>query len=181
MLAKAMLNFRKQLKANDITFCYSGYMTEELLLGIGNTLKKQMDSSLLGKRKGKAVFSVFVEQMQNVIRFSAERIKHSGKMDLSYGIMAVGEAGYKVFIAFGSIVNAADAVLFKGKLDQIKQLDKEGLKTLWKETLREENTEARHNVCAGFIDIARRAKGDIEYEFVRITPEWFFFTIKAFL
>ena len=181
MFAKTMLNFRKQLNGQGITFCYSGYMSEDLLLGIGNTIKKKMSFSVMGKRKSKSVFSVFVEQMQNVIRLSAERIKDSGKSELSYGVMAVGEVGYNVFVTCGHIVHATDAIRIKADLDNINSLDRDGLKELWKKTLRDELQDDGKWGMAGFIDIARRAKGGLEYEFVKVTPQWSFFTIKAFL
>ncbi len=181
MLAQTMLNFRNQLHENGITFCYSGFMTEDLLLGIGNTIKKKMEISEMDKKKSKSVFSVFVEQMQNVIRYSAERETHSDSTELSYGILTVGEADGKAFVTCGNIVRAADTPRLKNGLDKIKGLDKEGLKALWKETLKGDTPEGSKGAGVGFIDIARRAEGGIEYDFVEVDQDRFFFTLKAFI
>ena len=181
MLAKTMLGFRKSLNEQGIKFCYIGYITEDMLPGIGSTLKKKMALSVMDRRKSKSVFSVFIEQMQNLIRYSAERETYIDNTDISYGVMAVGEVGYKIFVTCGNIVHATDAVRIKADLGKLTSLDKAGLKALWKETLKGESPEGGKGVGAGFIDIARRAKGGIEYEFVKVNPEWFFFTIKAFL
>jgi len=35
-----MLEFKKYLTENGIVFCYGGYMTEDILHGIGSALKK---------------------------------------------------------------------------------------------------------------------------------------------
>lgn len=183
MQTKTMLAFRKVLKAESITFCYSGFMTEALLMGIGNTIKKQMQFSALGKRKSKSVFSVFVEQMQSVLRFSAERIKKEDQSELSYGVLAIGESGYKVSVACGHIIHAADAARFKQGLDQIKRMDSAELKAYWKDSLRREYDGECCELSAdiSFINIARRSKGFFEYDFVKISDNWVFFTIKAFL
>jgi hypothetical protein len=181
MLADIMLDFRNQFQAQGITFCYSGFMTEDLLLGIGTTIKKKLEMSELDKKKCKTVFSVFVEQMQNVIRYSAERETHFDNTDMSYGIMAVGDVDGKVFVTCGNMVQAADAQHLKAGLDKIKSLDKDGLKALWKETLKGDTPEGSKGAGVGFIDIARRAEGGIEYGFVPVDATRFFFTIKAFI
>ena len=55
-----------------IMFCYSGYMTQNVLSAIGETIKLEANDTDLGKSK--KVFSVFVEGVQNVIRYSADKI-----------------------------------------------------------------------------------------------------------
>ncbi len=181
MFAKTMLGFRKLLNEQGIKFCYIGYMSEDMLPGIGSTLKKKMSLSVMDRRKSKSVFSVFIEQMQNLIRYSAERETYEGATDISYGVMAVGEVGYRFFVTCGNIVHASDAVRIKAVLTKISRLDKAGLKALWKEALKNDSPDIGLGGGAGFIDIARRAKGAIEYEFVKVNAEWFFFTIKAYL
>lgn len=155
-------------------------MSEELLLGIGNMLKKKIASSQ-SKRKLRPVFSVFVEQMQTVLQISAERDHDGEDSKFSYGVIAMGEAGYNVFIACGNIIHTADALSLKKQLDFIKGLDPAGLKNLWKRSLKDAIPGDPGLNYMGFINIARRAKGGIEYEFVRINPKWVFFTFKAFI
>jgi hypothetical protein len=181
MLANIMLDFRNQFQAQGISFCYSGFMTEDLLVGIGTTIKKKLEMSELDKKKCKTVFSVFVEQMQNVIRYSAERETHFDNTDMSYGIMAVGDVDGKVFVTCANVIQSGDAERLKSSLDRIKGLDREGLKALWKETLRGDTPDGSKGAGVGFIDIARRAEGGIEYDFVPIGAGQSFFTIKAFI
>lgn len=181
MLADTMLSFRNKLHEQGITFCYSGFMTEELLLGIGNTIKKKMELADVDKKKSKSIFSVFVEQMQNVIRYSAERETLKDSTDLSYGILAVGDQDGKVFVTCGNVVRASDAAKLKAGLEKIKSLDKDGLKALWKETLKGDTPEGSKGAGVGFIDIARRAEGGMEFDFAELDGETSFFTIKAFM
>jgi len=181
MLAKDMLEFRKHLEAQGILFCYSGYMTEDILLGIGNALKKKMDIQDLDAKKKRAIFSIFVEQMQNVIRYSAEREMHKETTELSYGLLTVGEARGKVYVTCCNVVNAADAERLKITLSRVKGLDKDGLKALWKETLKGDTPEFSKGAGVGFIDIARLATGGIDYDFAPLEDGLLFFTIKAYI
>ncbi|EKO40525.1 MAG: hypothetical protein B193_0758 [Solidesulfovibrio magneticus str. Maddingley MBC34] len=181
MLAENMLQFRNQLQAHNISFCYSGFMTEDLLVGIGNTIRKKLEMSELDKKRCKTVFSVFVEQMQNVIRYSSERETHTDNTDLSFGIVAVGEDAGRVFVTCSNVVDNASACSLKSVLGKIKSLDKDGLKALWKETLKGDSPEGSKGAGVGFIDIARKADGGIEYDFAPIDGGRSFFTIKAFI
>ncbi|WP_027183093.1 SiaB family protein kinase [Desulfovibrio inopinatus] len=181
MLAETMMNFRNQLQEQGIAFCYCGFMTEDLLLGIGNTIKRKLEHSEIDKKKSKSVFSIFVEQMQNVIRYSAERETQVDKAELSYGIVSVGESDGQVFVTCGNVIEANDVPRLKEGLDKIKSLDKKGLKALWKETLKGETPEGSKGAGVGFIDIARRAEGGIEFDFAEIDASRSFFTIKAFI
>jgi len=181
MLAQTLAKFRSQFQDQGISFCYSGYMTEDLLLGIGNAIKKKLEMTDLDKKKCKTIFSVFVEQMQNVIRYSAERETHVDKTDMSYGIVAVGELNDSFFVACGNVVQKDDAERLRDGLDKIKSLDKDGLKALWKETLKGDAPEGSKGAGVGFIDIARRAEGGIEYDFDPLDETRVFFAIKAFI
>ena len=57
-----------------VIFAYSGYVTERVLSGVGEALKQKLtiddDTKTL-----RSVFAVFVEQMQNIIRYSAEKVE----------------------------------------------------------------------------------------------------------
>ena len=68
MLAENMLKFKRCLQDNGILFCYCGYMTEDILMGIGSAMKKKLELDDIDRKTSKSAFSVFVEQVQNVIR-----------------------------------------------------------------------------------------------------------------
>lgn len=62
-----------------------------------------------------------------------------------------------------------------------KGLDREGLKALWKETLKGDTPTGSKGAGVGFIDIARRARGGVEFDFLRLDDENTFFTVKAYI
>ena len=73
MLAKETLEFRGYLQNKGIIFCYSGYITEDVLAGIGDAIKRKLEHEKADKRTSRGLFSIFVEQMQNVILSTAEQ------------------------------------------------------------------------------------------------------------
>jgi Family of unknown function (DUF6272) len=181
MLASSMLEFKKYLQANGILFCYCGYMTEDILMGIGSAMKKKLELDEIDRQTSKAAFSVFVEQVQNVIRYSAEAEPETDDVQLKFGIMTVGETEGKVFITCGNVIRHEDVKKLKTALENIKSLDRKGLKALWKETLKGETPEGSKGAGVGFIDIARRAKGGIEFDFTEVDEKNHFFALRAYI
>jgi len=182
MLATEMYDLRDTLHQQGITFCYSGYMTEGILLGIGNAIKAQMHIGDTDVKLAKGVFAVFVEQVQNVIRYSAEKIsKEEDASELRYGILTVGTKDDMPFVACGNMIETKDAERLRLALTHIKGLDRDGLKALWKETLRGETPAGSKGAGVGFIDIARNARRGIDFDFRTVNESHVFFTLKALL
>lgn len=184
MLAKELAALRDTMQHDGIMFCFSGYMTEEVLTGIGSALKKKLEVESADKSTSKGLFSVFVELVQNVIRYSAEyeeSAKRPDILDLRYGVLTVGHSAEQYFVACGNVVRSQDAGRLSKGLAHIKGLDKDGLKELYKSTLRGETPEGSKGAGVGFIEIARRAEKGFEYDFQDIDAGRSFFALKAFI
>ena len=92
MIAEEMLYFREILADRGIQFCYCGYITEDILSGIGSSLKQKLAMENTNREVARAVFSLFVEQVQNVIRYSAEKklsAADSGLSDVEFRFIHV--------------------------------------------------------------------------------------------
>lgn len=184
MLAKQTYDFRGYLQEQGIIFCYSGYMTEGVLTGIGNAIKRKLEIEDADKRTSKGLFSIFVEQVQNVIRYSAEGAPERAEddaMELRYGVLTVGKMDDNYFVSCGNLIRNTDVERLSASLDHIKALDKEGLKNLYKETLRGETPKGSKGAGVGFIDIARRAEHGFEFDFAELDDEFSYFCLKAYL
>ncbi|XPV77087.1 MAG: SiaB family protein kinase [Desulfovibrio sp.] len=180
-LATDMYEFRNYLRNTGIIFCYSGYMTEDVLVGIGKAIKQKLTMDAEDKATAKAVFSIFVEQVQNVIRYSAEKETAENAAELRYGVLTVGRQDGQVFVTCGNVVTNNDRKRLQENLSSIQKLDSKQLKKLWKETLRGEIPEGSKGAGVGFIDIARRARQGFEFGFSEVDNDLSFFTLKAYI
>lgn len=181
MLATDMYQFRNYLQKTGIIFCYSGYMTEDILVGIGKAIKQKLSMDEEDKKTAKAVFSIFVEQVQNVIRYSAEKETRGDETELRYGVLTVGREEDKVFVTCGNTIKSDDRARLEENLAKIQKMDKKELKKLWKDTLRGETPEGSKGAGVGFIDIARRARQGFDFDFSEIDTDISFFTLKAYI
>lgn len=181
MLAEDMYKFRDYLKETGIIFCYSGYMTEDILVGIGNAIKQKLTMDDEDTSTAKSVFSIFVEQVQNVIRYSAEKETGEDMTELRYGVLTVGRKDGKVFVTCGNIIKNPDRDRLEGHLLSIQKMDKKELKKLWKDTLRGDTPDGSKGAGVGFIDIARRSRQGFEFDFSDVDDTNSFFTLKAYI
>lgn len=182
MLATDLYDLRTTLMRSGVMFAYSGYMTEQVRLAVGETLKQKLSMEDANVKTVRSVFAVFVEQMQNIIRYSAERLPEeevAGEVDLSFGILTIGKENDQFVLLSGNLIRCEDIERVSDRLTQIQGLDHHQLKRLYKEKLREGPDEHSQGAGIGFIEIARRASRPIEFDFAKVDEKHSFFALKA--
>ena len=184
MLARDMYDFRGELAQKGIIFCYCGYMTEDVLSGIGGALKTKLELDHEERSRARSLFAVFVEQVQNVVRYSAEREDGGDSKlakELRYGVLVVGKSDEKYFVACSNLIAKEDVSRLDASLLAIQQMNASELKTLYKETLRGETPQHSKGAGVGFIDIARRAIYGFEFDFAKVNDKHSYFCLKAYV
>ena len=181
MPAADLYKLNSYLQSNDITFCYRGYLTESMLFSIGEAIKNTLTVGEADKKTSKNAFSVFVEQVQNVIRYSAQRGIVEEDTEVSYGILTLGKDDGKVYIDCGNPIETKDVDKIKENLEKIKSLDRKELKALYKTILKGDVPEGSKGAGVGFIEVALRAKNGFDYSFVEIDSKNYFFSLKAYV
>lgn len=186
MLAQEYYNFHQSLTHKGLIFSFFGYVSEGILFALGEALKQKMAVDEHDKNTTKKVFSVFVEQVQNIIRYSADRVTTSESEDadpveLSAGVIAVGDDNGKFFVVCGNIVQAEECDRLRGRLAHLASLDKTELKKYYREKLMEGPDEGSKGATIGLIEIARRSSEPVESDFLELPDGNNFFCLKAFI
>lgn len=173
--------FKRDLDAKGIVFSFSGYLSEGILFSLGEALREKMTLEDADGPTVRRVFSVFVEQMQNIIRYSAEKIvgNDGRSIELSAGMVTIGMEDKIFFIVCGNTVRNEDVPRLRERLDFLKGLDKDGIKAHYREQLRETPDEGSRGATIGLIEIARRASEPIDYDFADIDGDKTFFCLKV--
>ena len=187
MLASQLMDLRGMLHGQGVIFAYSGYVTELVLSGVGEALKQKLTIDDADTKTLRSVFAVFVEQMQNIIRYSAEKEQMSlppaaadnALKEIRYGILTIGREGHDYMVCAGNLVQRADVPRLHARLSRIREMSKDELKALYKEQLRAEPEEGSKGAGLGFMEIARRASKPIEFDFTNVDEVYSFFALKA--
>ncbi len=172
--------FYHQLQDKGIIFSFSGPISQSLLEGIGHTLKQKMTLEDTSTNIIQKVFSIFVELMQNIINYSAQKVTaEEAEHDISYGVLIVGKEEDHFYIISGNYIQKEQEAALHEKLTKIRSMDRDELKQFYKKQRRLQADNASKGAGLGFIEMARKASQPIEFEIARLENMYSFFVVKA--
>ncbi|KQT11848.1 hypothetical protein ASG40_07485 [Methylobacterium sp. Leaf399] len=187
MLAQDFLTFHEASRRGGVILSFGGDLSENVLFSLGEVLKLRMSQGETDASVAKRVFSIFVEQAQNIIRYSADKLprpqdKAPGPTGLvSGGMIVVGVEEGRFFVVCGNEVPQADVPTLRSRLAHIVGLSSEELKRFYREKLRQAPDEGSLGGSIGLIEIARRSSAPVEYDFHDIAGDRCLFCLKAYI
>lgn len=176
-------DLRRLVDDHGIHLCYSGVITEAIMTSIGASLRHKLELEGIDRKTRKSIFSAFVEQAQNVIRYSSQVhdspvVQRWGGVELGsfarvsllgpyrYGSLAVGTRKDGMhYVTSSNLVLAGDIQRLKELIDEIRLLDRVGLMSRMKAILKEGAPSGSRGAGVGLITIAREASGGLDYNF----------------
>jgi hypothetical protein len=176
-----LYDFYQDAKGKKIIFYYCGPIAQTSVEGVAQTLRKNLEYEDVGNLTSQSVFSVFIEQMQNILNYSAEKLagKENEEDELRVGAVVIGRKGTGYYILCGNKIYNNDITGLKEKIDEISGMNKDELKTLYKERRRMEAAPGSKGAGLGFIEMARKSSEPIDYRFTPIDDTYSFFTIRV--
>lgn len=176
-----LYEFYQEAKGKNVIFYYCGPIAHASIEGVAQTLRKNLEYEEVCNLTAQSVFSVFIEQMQNILNYSAERVTASEAMEneLRVGVVVIGYEQKGYFILCGNKIYNSDVQGLKDRLELIRNMNKEELKALYKERRRMEPEPESKGAGLGLIEMARKGTEPIEYSFLPIDDNFSFFTIRV--
>lgn len=181
--AGELFDLKKTMQRNRILHSYSGYMNEAVLLGVGDAIKRTIGFDEQPTRVARSVFGVFVEQMQNIIRYSTETLpeEETESSDFRYGILAIGLADGGYLVASGNQIRKSDKERIRSQLEVLQKSSPDELKKMYREKIHAGPDPGSKGASIGLIEIARRATRPIEFEFFDVNDTQTFFALKVII
>ena len=115
-------------------FCYSGPLTEDLLTQISQPVRVQLSDKETEETVSKRVFGVFIEQAQNIIRYSEQKTKATGE---SVGTIAISVSGDGFMIEAVNRIDESKRDVLENTLMEISLKDQKELQEMYKKRLKE--------------------------------------------
>jgi len=175
-----LIDLQKTLQENGILISFSGRFSQEIIEELGDAVKKYLETESISQKDTYNVFSVFIEQTQNIKNYSALKNNCSVRAKIANsGIVTIGKSDTGHFVSSGNIMESTDAYALAQKLDIISSLDRAGLKKLYKEQMKKEMLPESTGAGLGLIDMARKASRPLQYSINKLDEEFHFFTLKV--
>lgn len=176
------MNFFDASRRQGVILSFGGDISENVLFSLGEVLKLRMNQGETDAAVAKRVFAIFVEQAQNVIRYSADKVtKPAGPGLISNGVIVVGMEASRFYVLCGNELPDDEVPALRARLDHIASLNSDELKAFYREKLRQPPDEGSLGGSIGLIEIARRSSAPVEYGFQPLGTRRSFFCLKAYI
>jgi len=183
MLASDHFRMKSESARKGIIFSFNGFISETILFALGDALKKKMSADETNVTTIKRVFSVFVEQAQNIIRYSAEILGEPEREGPQFrsGLITVGTEEGRFFVVCGNVMRREDAEPLQARLEILRGMDSAGIKAYYRERILDPASPGSKGANLGLIEIARRASEPIQFDFLAIDHQTTFYCMKVFI
>jgi len=163
------------LYQNKLILTYQGEFTQEITKSVLSMAEKNLESHGEVSTVRRRVFNVMVECLQNIVKHS-----YKGNQILDNAIFIIGKVDETYEISTGNFIKNSEVQSLTEKITEVNNLDKEGLKNLYKEIIKEKNgLSVRGGAGLGLVDMARKSGNKIEYAFNIFDKEHSFFSLKT--
>lgn len=170
-------SFNESMESKDVKLVYKGEITHQVTKAFTSITETNMMVEEESNSVQKKVFHVIVEFLQNISKHADYMGDESHEEGSGVFLLCKDEENY--VITTGNILLKEKESGIAGVLDKINSLDKEGLKALYKQQIKEGRLSDKGGAGLGFIDIAKKTGNPLDYKFVPINNEYSFFIISS--
>lgn len=169
------ISIHQFLKEHGIFVLNKGNFSHDAIKPMLNMVEKNLVSHVRLMKEQKILFHMLVEMLQNISNHSYETT-HGKNEGIFY--MGQNQAGY--FITAGNYVAKEKIATLRSNIDDVNQMTKEELQTLYKKKLRSGQKQDAKGAGIGLIDLARFSKTRLEYRLFDVDVDKSFFSITVY-
>jgi len=170
---KYIFDLHQTMLDHNLILVYEGEFTQEITKSVLAMAERNMDSSGEESSIKRKVFNVMVECLQNIV-------KHADDVEENHSaIFMIGKHENEYLIVSGNPIKKDEIDGLKSKLENINGLDKDGLKALYKDIIKNTEISDKGGAGLGFVDMARKSGQPLEFDFLDMDDNNAFFCLKT--
>lgn len=171
---KAAIQLQSLMAENDIYMIWSGHISPDVGKEVLSFTETNLAEDDINIRK--RVFSILVEMLENVAKFSTGR-EPEELLGMPVAIIKMENKTYS--LTTGNLILNKNIEHLKEKIDTINRYDIDGLKELFKVTLSGQTISSESTGNMGLIDMAKKAGNKLIYKFETIDDTYSYFTLTV--
>lgn len=152
MMDKKSIQLHELMISRGTFFCYAGPLSETVLTSISSVVKGQLADTGNSIPVINKVFGIFVEQAQNIIRYSGGRLEEGG-----VGSVAISTTDTGFVVESINEISQPDRLKISSVLEELKAMDSAQLKQAYKDRIKAGPPKGSVGAGLGFIEVARRS------------------------
>lgn len=175
-----MLSYYEEMRSRGVILYFNGPMSQTVVEGMAGIMREKMRAEDAAMGVAQRVFAILVEQMQNIVRYSAERVTDAGDGALAHGQVVVGrETDGRFFVACGNRIRSADGEGLVRRIEHLRSLSDQDLKAYYRRTRRAAPAEGSLGAGLGLIEMAKQAARPLDFRITPLDRATAFFTMKV--
>ncbi|MEA2041215.1 MAG: SiaB family protein kinase [Bacteroidota bacterium] len=178
MTNRIIHDFFQILKDDNIAFSYRGNFSNTVLAMATNLFKNNLNEEH-SKLRNKLSF-LMIESFQNIARY-ADSDKGLSEPDELSDYFMTRNVGDSFYIISSNLIDNGKVDSLKERLDRVNSLDKKELNMLYREVLMNRQISEKGGAGLGFIEMVRKSKDEIPYEFIKVNDEKSMFFMQIHL
>ena len=173
---KAVSRLEKMMSENNIYLVWSGHITPEVGKEVLSFTEAQMNQNEIESNQRKKVFSILVEMLENVAKYSPG-IEPEEKYGMPVALIRLRNKTY--MLTTGNLIPNDQVAHLKEKLNSINKYDRAGLKELFRKSLSDQTSCGDRTGNMGLIDMARKSGSKLIFEFMKINSQYSYYTLTV--
>ncbi|HJV44579.1 MAG TPA: SiaB family protein kinase [Bacillota bacterium] len=180
MAGNCLLDIQKNLREKGLLISFTGRFTQGIIEELGEAVKKYLEAEDKPMNDVFHIFSIFIEQTQNIKNYCLSKREQPSFEQISNScIVTIGKSEHGNSICSGNLIEKEDSERLLQALEEIRGLDKDGLKKLYKEKMRKDPSPDRLGAGLGLVEMARKSKFRLEYSMIPVDEHFSYFTLEA--
>lgn len=175
---KSVLTVYDEMSNNGISLCYLGEFNQEITKMFTSMAEDEMDRKSEERRIKKKVYHVMVETLQNMNKHSDELAQDSDQQ-VGKGLFMIGQKDETYFVITSNRISKTKRPALESALDQVNNATKDELKQMYKTQIKGGTISDRGGAGLGLIDIARKTDERLDFQFLPLNEDYYFFLLKV--
>ncbi|MCP4522495.1 MAG: hypothetical protein GY827_12510 [Cytophagales bacterium] len=175
-LLKSVLTIYDEMENNGLSLCYLGEFNQDITKMFTSMAEDEMDRKSEGRAVKKKVYHVMVETLQNMNKHSDEL---ADDLQIGKGLFMIGQKEETYFVITSNRITKDKRPSLESAIDQVNNATPEELKEMYKKQIREGSISDRGGAGLGLIDIARKTDEKLDYEFLYLNEDYYYFILKV--
>ncbi len=172
-------DLHRTMMAEKLILVYEGDFTQESTKSILSMAERNLDSAGESSGTKRKVFNVMVEALQNIVKHSSEQGLQAGSLISRSAIFMISKDDLRYCVMTGNPIPKSRVAKLTNNLTELNNKDKEGLKEMYKEIIKNTQISEKGGAGLGFVDMARKSGEKLGFSFAEMDSEHDFFCLKV--
>jgi hypothetical protein len=173
---KAVTLLERTMDENDINMIWCGHVNSDIGSEVLLLAETNLNEEDMGVRFRNRVFSILVELLDNVARYSPGK-EAEKKYGMPVVMIKINPGFYS--ITTGNLILSSQVPHLREKIEIINKYDKEGLRKFFIKSLSNQTLDTDSTGNMGLIDMARKSGSKLFYQFEKVNDLYSYYIVTV--